>query len=131
MAHWVWGPGGWIRQLGALDFAGGLVVHLTSGLAALCRSLVLGKRKGLDTEDLHPHNLTLTALGTGLLWFGWLGLNAGKRAGPARPRLAAFVATNLAGSAAIVGWGASRVLPETEGDRCWEPAPARSPGWSR
>ena len=78
IAHWVWAPDGWIKRLGALDFAGGLVVHLTSGLAALCCVRVLGKRKGLDTEDLHPHNLTLTALGTGLLWFGWLGLNSGQ-----------------------------------------------------
>ncbi len=67
VAHWVWGPDGWIKRLGALDFGGGLVVHLTSGLAALCCVRVVGKRKGLDHEDLHPHNLTLTALGTGLL----------------------------------------------------------------
>ncbi len=80
VAHWVWGPDGWIKKLGALDFAGGLVVHLTSGLAALCCVSVVGKRQGLDHEDLHPHNLTLTAIGTGLLWFGWQGLNTG--AGP-------------------------------------------------
>jgi Amt family ammonium transporter len=106
VAHWVWGPGGWIGQLGALDFAGGLVVHLTSGLAALCCALVLGKRKGLDTEDLHPHNLTLTALGTGLLWYGWLGLNAGQARGANAAAVAAFVSTNLAGAAAIVSWSA-------------------------
>ena len=81
VAHWVWSPGGWIRHLGALDFGGGLVIHLTSGLAALCLRSVLGKRKGLDHEDLHPHNLTLTALGTALLWFGWLGLNVGQARG--------------------------------------------------
>ena len=86
--------------------AGGLVVHLTSGLAALCSVWVLGKRKGLDTEDLHPHNLTLTALGTGLLWFGWLGLERRASAGPTRRGVAAFVATILAGSAAIVSWSA-------------------------
>ena len=78
VAHWVWGPDGWIKKLGALDFGGGLVVHLTSGLAALCCVRVVGKRKGLDHEDLHPHSLTLTALGTGLLWYGWQGLNAGQ-----------------------------------------------------
>jgi Amt family ammonium transporter len=105
VAHWVWGPGGWIKKLGALDFAGGLVMHLTSGLAALCCVLILGKRKGLDTEDLHPHNLTLTALGTGLLWYGWLGLNAGQARGANLAAAAAFVATNLAGSAAVVSWG--------------------------
>jgi ammonium transporter, Amt family len=104
VAHWVWGPGGWIRNLGALDFAGGLVVQLTSGLAALCCALVLGKRKGLDTEDLHPHNLTLTALGTGLLWFGWLGLNTGQARAADAAAVASFVATNLAGSAAVVSW---------------------------
>ena len=106
VAHWVWSPGGWIRRIGALDFAGGLVVHLTSGLAALCSVWLLGKRKGLDTEDLHPHNLTLTALGTGLLWFCWLGLNAGQARGSRRAAAAAVVATILAGSAAIVSWSA-------------------------
>jgi Amt family ammonium transporter len=106
VAHWVWGSGGWIKQFGALDFGGGLTVHLTSGLAALCCTLVLGKRKGLDTEDLHPHNLTLTALGTALLWFGWLGLNVGQARGANLPAAAAFVATILAGASAIVSWSA-------------------------
>jgi ammonium transporter, Amt family len=106
VAHWVWSSGGWIKTMGALDFAGGLVVHLTSGLAALCVALVLGKRKGLDTEDLHPHNLTLTALGTALLWFGWLGLNVGQARGANASAVAAFVATTLAGSAGIVCWSA-------------------------
>jgi ammonium transporter, Amt family len=106
VAHWVWAPGGWIRHYGALDFGGGLTVHLTSGLAALCCALVLGKRKGLDTEDLHPHNLTLTALGTALLWFSWLGLNVGQARGANSAASAAFVATILAGSAAIVSWSA-------------------------
>jgi Amt family ammonium transporter len=104
VAHWVWGPDGWIKKLGALDFAGGLVVHLTSGLAALCCVRIVGKRKGLDHEDLHPHNLTLTALGTGLLWYGWQGLNAGQARGANAAAVAAFVATNLAGAAAIVSW---------------------------
>ena len=104
VAHWVWGPDGWIKKLGALDFAGGLVVHLTSGLAALCCVLVVGKRKGLDTEDLHPHNLALTAIGTGLLWYGWQGLNAGQARGANAAAVAAFVATNLAGAAAIVSF---------------------------
>jgi Amt family ammonium transporter len=110
VAHWVWGPGGWIRRMGALDFAGGLVIHLTSGLAALCSVWVLGKRKGLDTEDLHPHNLTLTALGTGLLWFCWLGLNAGQARGATSAGAASVVATILAGSAAIVSWSALEYL---------------------
>jgi ammonium transporter, Amt family len=106
VAHWVWGTGGWIRHFGALDFGGGLTIHLTSGLAALCCALVLGKRKGLDTEDLHPHNLTLTSLGTALLWFGWLGLNVGQARGANLAAAAAFVATILAGASAIVSWSA-------------------------
>jgi Amt family ammonium transporter len=110
VAHWVWAPDGWIRQSGALDFAGGLAVHLTSGLAALCCALVLGKRKGLDTEDLHPHNLTLTALGTGLLWFGWLGLNTGQARGLSAAAAAAFVSTSFSGAAAVASWSALEYL---------------------
>jgi len=110
VAHWVWSPEGWIHRLGALDFAGGLVVQLTSGLAALSCAVVLGKRKGLDTEDMNPHNLTLTALGTGLLWFGWLGYAVGQARGVNAGAVAAFVATNLAGSAAVVSWSALEYL---------------------
>jgi ammonium transporter, Amt family len=110
VAHWVWGPGGWIGGLGAIDFGGGLVVHLTSGIAALCCALFLGKRTGLDTEDMNPHNLTLTALATGLLWFGWLALNAGQARGASSNAVAAFVATNLAGAAAMVSSGALEFL---------------------
>jgi len=112
VAHWVWSPEGWIHRLGALDFAGGLVVQLTSGLAALSCAVILGKRKGLDTEDMNPHNLTLTALGTGLLWFGWLGYSAGQARGANAGAVAAFVATSLAGSAAIVSWSALEYLQE-------------------
>ncbi len=110
VAHWVWSPEGWIHRLGALDFAGGLVVQLTSGLAALSCAVFLGKRKGLDTEDMNPHNLTLTALGTGLLWFGWLGLNAGQARGANAGAVAAFVATTLSGSAAVASWSALEYL---------------------
>jgi Amt family ammonium transporter len=104
VAHWVWGPGGWIRGMGALDFAGGLVVHVISGVAALCCVLVIGKRKGLGTEEMHPHNLTMTALGTGLLWFGWFGFNAGSALAANRSAVAAFVNTNTAAAAAVVSW---------------------------
>jgi Amt family ammonium transporter len=104
VAHWVWAPDGWIHRFGALDFGGGLVVHLTSGLTALCWAIVLGKRKGLDTEDMHPHNLTLTALGTGLLWFGWLGLTVGHAHAVGTAAAAAFVASNLGAAASIVTW---------------------------
>jgi Amt family ammonium transporter len=104
VAHWVWGPNGWIKTLGALDFAGGLVVHIISGIAALCCVLVMGKRKGLGSEDMHPHNLTMTALGTGLLWFGWFGFNAGSALAANGSAVAAFVNTNTAAAAATLSW---------------------------
>jgi Amt family ammonium transporter len=110
VAHWVWGVGGWIRTMGALDFAGGLVVHIISGVAALCCVLVMGKRKGLDTEDMHPHNLTMTALGTGLLWFGWFGFNAGSALSASSSAVAAFVNTNTAAAAATVSWSLIEAL---------------------
>src|SRR3712207_4235184 len=77
VAHWVWGVGGWLRTFGALDFAGGTVVHITSGASALVAAIVLGKRVGLDREPIEPHDATMTVLGAGLLWFGWFGFNAG------------------------------------------------------
>jgi Amt family ammonium transporter len=105
VAHWVWGTGGWIRvHLGALDFAGGLVVHLISGVAALCCVLVMGKRKGLGEVEMPPHNLTMTALGTALLWFGWFGFNAGSALAANRSAVAAFVNTNTAAAAAAYAW---------------------------
>lgn len=110
VAHWVFSPDGWIRRQDALDFAGGLAVQVTSGLAALACAVVLGKRKGLDTEDMNPHNLTLTALGTGLLWFGWLGLNCGQASGVNLNAVAAFVATSLAAAAGVASWSALEYL---------------------
>jgi Amt family ammonium transporter len=76
VAHWVWG-GGWLSQLGALDFAGGTVVHINAGVAALAATLVIGKRKGFGKEQISPHNIPFVILGTALLWFGWFGFNAG------------------------------------------------------
>jgi Amt family ammonium transporter len=105
VAHWVWG-GGWIGKMGALDFAGGLVVHVISGVAALCCVLVMGKRRGLGQEEMHPHNLTMTALGTALLWFGWFGFNAGSALAAGASAVAAFVNTNTAAAAAAVAWSA-------------------------
>jgi Amt family ammonium transporter len=106
VAHWVWG-GGWIStKLGAIDFAGGLVVHLISGVAALCCVLVMGKRKGLGEEEMHPHNLTMTALGTALLWFGWFGFNAGSALAANGSAVAAFVNTNTAAATAAFAWAA-------------------------
>jgi Amt family ammonium transporter len=105
VAHWVWAPAGWIKvKLGALDFAGGLVVHVISGIAALCCVLVIGKRKGHGTEEMHPHNLTMTAIGTALLWFGWFGFNAGSALAANKSAVAAFVNTNTAAAAALVSW---------------------------
>jgi Amt family ammonium transporter len=104
VAHWVWGTGGWIKELGALDFAGGLVVHVISGVAALCCVLVMGKRKGLGTEEMHPHNLTMTALGTGILWFGWFGFNAGSAINAGGLAANAFVVTNTAAAMAALTW---------------------------
>ncbi len=104
VAHWVWAPGGWIRNHGGIDYGGGLVVHLTSGTAALVCAMVLGKRKGLDTEDLHPHNLTLTAIGTALFWVGWMGWSVAASRGSWAAAAAAVVSTILAGSAGIASW---------------------------
>jgi Amt family ammonium transporter len=106
VAHWVWGPGGWVRTMGALDFAGGLVVHVISGVAALCAVLVMGRRRGHGSEEMHPHNLTMTALGTGLLWFGWFGFNAGSALEANKSAVAAFVNTNTAAAAALLSWSA-------------------------
>ena len=77
IAHWVWGVGGWIRDMGALDFAGGTVVHISSAAAALAAAFVVGRRKGFGKEAMHPHNVPMTVLGAGILWFGWFGFNAG------------------------------------------------------
>jgi len=105
MAHWVWGVGGWLRDLGALDFAGGTVVHINAGMAALAAALVLGKRKGYpDTSP--PHNLPFAILGAALLWFGWFGFNAGSALGANGLSVSAFVATQLGAAAAAVAWAA-------------------------
>jgi Amt family ammonium transporter len=104
VAHWVWGVGGWIRNLGALDFAGGTVVHITSGISALVCALVLGKRSGYGKESMEPHNATITVLGTGILWFGWFGFNAGSALGANTLAVTAFVNTHLAAAMAAIAW---------------------------
>ncbi|MGH2821033.1 MAG: ammonium transporter, partial [Actinomycetota bacterium] len=104
LAHWVWAPGGWIRELGALDFAGGTVVHINAGIAALCAALTIGKRRGFGREAMVPHNLTLTVLGTGILWFGWFGFNAGSALGANGLAASAFLATNLGAAGGACGW---------------------------
>ena len=104
VAHWVWAPGGWIRELGVLDFAGGTVVHINAGIAALAVVMVIGKRKGWGKEAFVPHNLPLTILGTGILWFGWFGFNAGSALGANGLAASAFLATNMGAAAGALGW---------------------------
>lgn len=104
LAHWVWAPGGWIRELGALDFAGGTVVHISAGVAALAAALVIGKRAGFKTPAVTPHNLPFTMLGAGLLWFGWYGFNAGSALGANGLAASAVVTTTVAAGAAMLGW---------------------------
>ncbi len=104
ICHWVWGVGGWLRNMGALDFAGGTVVHVSSGISALVCALVLGKRRGYGREPMPPHNLPLTILGASLLWFGWFGFNAGSALAANELAVSAFIATNTAAAAAALTW---------------------------
>ncbi len=109
VAHWVWGDGGWLKNLGALDFAGGTVVHINAGVAALAAALVMGPRRGFagygnGTEAFIPHNLPMTILGAGLLWFGWFGFNAGSALAAGALASSAFTATHLATCAATLSW---------------------------
>ena len=103
VAHWVWG-GGWLAQLGALDFAGGTVVHVNAGAAALVAALALGPRKDYARQAILPHNVPFTLLGAGLLWFGWFGFNAGSALAASASASLAFVNTMLAPAAALVAW---------------------------
>jgi Amt family ammonium transporter len=118
IAHWVWNPGGWLRAVGAIDFAGGIVVHIAAGLSALAAALVLGKRRGcvfwkdelksLDkkegTSESKPSNIPYVILGAGLLWFGWFGFNGGSALAASDLAVSAIVTTNLAAAAAAVSW---------------------------
>ena len=103
MAHWVWG-GGFLSQLGALDFAGGLVIHILSGVSGLTICILLGKRRGYGQFAMLPHNLPMTVLGAALLWFGWFGFNAGSALGANGLAANAFVTTQVAAAAATVSW---------------------------
>ena len=104
VAHWVWGVGGWLRTFGALDFAGGTVVHITAGVAALVAASMLGKRIGFGEGSLEPHNLTYTVLGAGLLWFGWFGFNGGSALGANGLAANALVVTNTAAAMGGLAW---------------------------
>jgi ammonium transporter, Amt family len=105
VAHWVWAPGGWLRNLGVLDFAGGTVVHINAAAAALVGAILLGKRRGLRTPTVLPHNVPFAILGMGLLWFGWLGFNGGSALAANGLAGSAFVNTFFAPAAAAITWG--------------------------
>lgn len=104
IAHWVWGPDGWLLKKGALDFAGGTVVHLSSGISALAVLMFLGKRHGFPNERMAPHSLPLTLLGVGVLWFGWFGFNAGSAVAANGTAALAFTTTTVAPAAAGLTW---------------------------
>ncbi|MBI2852215.1 MAG: ammonium transporter [Chloroflexi bacterium] len=105
IAHWVWGNGGWLLKIGALDFAGGTVVHINAGVSALALALVLGPRRGFkEKEPMEPHNIAMVVLGAALLWFGWFGFNAGSALTAGGLAATAFVATNTAAAAAGFTW---------------------------
>ena len=121
---------GYIWQWGALDFAGGTVVHINAGVAGLVGAIVLGKRIGFGKEPMPPHSLTMTMIGASMLWFGWFGFNAGSALEANGSAALAFMNTYLATACAVLSWmvvsGSSRVSP-----RCWAPPRARWPAWSR
>jgi|SRR5262245_3734721 len=104
LAHWVWGVKGWMREMGALDFAGGTVVHISSGISALVAALMYGKRVGYGREHMAPHNLPFSVIGAGLLWVGWFGFNAGSALAADGLATSAFVATHVATAAAALAW---------------------------
>ncbi len=104
ICHWVWGVGGWLKNLGALDFAGGTVVHISAGIGALVTALFIGRRKNLDSNIPAPHNLPFVVLGTGLLWFGWFGFNAGSALAANGLAVNAFVVTNTSAASAGLSW---------------------------
>ncbi|MCX5780095.1 MAG: ammonium transporter [Firmicutes bacterium] len=110
LAHWVWGVDGWLRNMGALDFAGGTVVHISSGISGLVAAMVLGKRNEAGAEPMVPHHLPMTMLGAGLLWFGWFGFNAGSALGANGLAGSAFLVTNTAAAAAAISWAGAEWL---------------------
>jgi Amt family ammonium transporter len=104
IAHWVWGDGGWLRNMGALDFAGGTVVHISSGVAALVAALVLGPRVRRESERFEPHDIRMAVIGAGLLWFGWFGFNGGSALGANGLAANAIVVTNTAAGMGALTW---------------------------
>jgi ammonium transporter, Amt family len=110
VAHWVWAPGGWLRNMGVLDFAGGTVVHINAAAAALVGAMLLGKRAGLKSPTVLPHNVPFAILGMGLLWFGWLGFNGGSALAANGLASTGFVNTFFAPAAAAAAWGCAELL---------------------
>ncbi|WP_417911263.1 ammonium transporter [Candidatus Electronema sp. PJ] len=107
VCHWVWAADGWLLKLGALDFAGGTVIHLNSGMAALIAAIFIGKRKGYGRDSFLPHSLGMSVLGAGILWFGWFGFNAGSAGAANAIAGSAFFVTHIAAAAAMVSWVAA------------------------
>ncbi|MCF6281825.1 MAG: ammonium transporter [Candidatus Polarisedimenticolaceae bacterium] len=105
VAHWVWG-GGWLGQMGVLDFAGGIVVHITAGVSALVAAIVIGPRRGFGTTAMPPHNMTMTMMGAGMLWVGWFGFNGGSALAANGDAAMAIVVTHISASAGAIAWGA-------------------------
>jgi Amt family ammonium transporter len=118
-AHWIWNIDGWLRKLGAIDFAGGIVVHVTAGTSALAAALIVGRRKGADIGEFSPNNIPLVVLGAALLWFGWFGFNGGSALAANGLAVSALVVTNIAAASAAVSWMAvdwiARGKPTTVG----------------
>lgn len=105
IAHWVWGDGGWLRSMGVIDFAGGLVVHISAGVSALAAAIVIGKRRRIEkSDDMRPSNVPYVILGAAILWFGWFGFNGGSALGANELAVQALVNTNLAAAAGAVSW---------------------------
>jgi ammonium transporter, Amt family len=104
MCHWVWGDGGWLKNMGVLDFAGGTVVHISSGVAALAATMIVKPRRNLDTEAAESHNIPFTVAGAGLLWFGWFGFNAGSSLAADGLATSAFVVTNTSAAMGALAW---------------------------
>ena len=131
VAHWVFAPAGWLFRRGALDFAGGTVVHINAGIAALAAVLVIGRRRGWPHAPMPPHSLPLTLIGTGILWFGWFGFNAGSALRADGLAVQALVNTHLAAAAAMLGWVVGRTHARRARPRPWARRRARWPAWSR
>lgn len=109
ICHWVWGPGGWLLERGALDFAGGTVVHISSGVSALVAALIIGPRLGYPKEPMPPHNLVISGIGAGLLWFGWFGFNAGSALKANHSAALAFTTTHIAAASGATFWALAEV----------------------